>query len=479
MPSVCNPRVFATVLILLGALETTARATGLATLGIQGTPVSSPAQPDLLAVLQNPALLPGTGAGVVVEGGASWISVAVDTSRHGGIDPNTGETYRTAKSSVVSPGLALAASWQPIPGRVGLGFGVSQPMQYAVEFGETNPPPFTGPQRYSAIQADLSSLALGPAVGLHLWKGLHVGGSISLYLDRFDLLSAWDAMGTEGMGPDDDVAGQLNPYTGDAYYLYAGRGRHVGGGAGVYYDGWDLVQVGLTFTHMGRFQTTGAGRLEVPELIGGVEVPLDATADMRLPQVFRAAVLGRPFAPVAAVLLVEQVRWTDCCGGRSGDVHVQVMDSEGDSLGPDQGLTVEIPVDQYSPRRLQDAWAVQVGVLGELGEANRVGASARWQQSAVPEFAVSVTNLDMETWSFSLFCDRQVGPLVVGIHGRHVVIPPRTVEHSAWDVREVTLEGDSDFVDERFSPQLPFTASTNGTYTAAHDSVVLRVGFWK
>jgi hypothetical protein len=160
-------------------------------------------------------------------------------------------------------------------------------------------------------------------------------------------------------------------------------------------------------------------------------------------------------------------------------VQVQVRDSNGDPLGPDQGLTVESPVDQYSPRRLQDVWAVQVGVLGELGDANRLGASARWQQSAVPEYAVSVTNLDMETWSFSLFGERQLGPLAVGIHGRHVVAPPRTVENSAWDVRMVTLEGDSNFVDERFSPQLPFTASTNGTYSVALDSVALRIGFRK
>ncbi len=102
MPSACSPRVFATVLILLGALEATAQATGLANLGVHGTPVSSPAQPDLLAAHQNPALLPGVGTGMVVEGGAAWFSVAMDTSRHGGIDPNTGEAYRTAESSVVS-----------------------------------------------------------------------------------------------------------------------------------------------------------------------------------------------------------------------------------------------------------------------------------------------------------------------------------------------------------------------------------------
>jgi len=50
----------------------------------------------------------------------------------------------------------------------------------------------------------------------------------------------------------------------------------------------------------------------------------------------------------------------------------------------------------------------------------------------------------------------------------------RTITSSAWDVRLVTLDDDATYyVDERFSPQLPFTASANGSYSASLDSLAI------
>jgi len=454
---------------------TPAEATGLSTLSVRGTPVSGPARADSMAAIENPALLVGAGNGMVWEGGASRYSLAVRTDRHEGVDPNTGSPYALAQSEVTHPTYLAAVSRVALRGRVGVGVGLSQPIRYSLRTAEEGAPPSKSPQRYSAVEANIQSTAIGAGVGVQLLEGVHLGGSGILFLDKLSLIQAWDVMGTEGMGPDDEVAGQLNPYTGDAIYLYSGAGWHLGGSLGVFVDRWERVHAGVQWIAMGSFQTQGPGRLEVPELLGGVNIPLLASTEMTLPHAIRGGLLLQPVGSVLASLQVDRVLWGGCCGGRSGDVHAQVLHQDGTTVGPEDGIDVDLPPDQYMPRRLENTWALQAGVLASIGEQNRLGGSARWQQSAVPEFAVSAVNLDMTTWCLSAYADHAWQGLTLGLAARHVLVPNRVVDESGWDVRDTSLSEDSGFVDERFSPQFPFAASTNGRYSVSLNSVALRL----
>ena len=175
---------------------------------------------------------------------------------------------------------------------------------------------------------------------------------------------------------------------------------------------------------------------------------------------------------LALMVGYEQEFWGHCCSERSGDGVLEVLDSEGGSLGPEEGLSIEIVSPQYLPRRLENAAAVHAGALWSVTDFLDVGASGHYRQGTVPDFAVSALQVDFDTLSASAYTSFQTGPWTLGLRYTRAAPTERAITNSAWDVRLVTLEDDAtDYVDRRFSPQYPSSASANGTYSATMDSL--------
>ena len=57
--------------------------------------------------------------------------------------------------------------------------------------------------------------------------------------------------------------------------------------------------------------------------------------------------------------------WGACCSGHEdGDIVIGVKSTNGDPLGPDDGLLISVADTQYSPRRLENSmnFAVNAGL---------------------------------------------------------------------------------------------------------------------
>jgi hypothetical protein len=94
-------------------------------------------------------------------------------------------------------------------------------------------------------------------------------------------------------------------------------------------------------------------------------------------------------------------------------------------------------------------------------------------QNAVPDFALSATNLDFPLYYTIVGGRYQVNAnLELGLSYGHFFLQKREVTHSAWDVRDTDSE---DYIDDHFSPKSPYVASNNGTYKAHTDTIGIRV----
>jgi hypothetical protein len=168
--------------------------------------------------------------------------------------------------------------------------------------------------------------------------------------------------------------------------------------------------------------------------------------------------------------------WHSCCGGEEGDIAIDLTSLDGDAIGADEedGVTLEIAPELFVPRRLWNQ--INVGVNTGFTASDKLwfGLLLRFDQNAVPNYAVSATNLDFNNLGAMLAGRYKVGgPLTVGLSYMKFVALPRTITTSAWDIRD---SDDPLYVDDRFSPQAPFLANTNGKYTAQVNIIGVRVG---
>ena len=438
-----------------------------------GDPVSSAATPDPLAPIHNPALLGALLApGALIEGQLTRLSLEATTTRHEGIDPNTGEAYRISRSETSTPSTTASLVWPLRPGRLGVGLSLWQPVQQSADFRgqEDSPPPITGHQRYAVVVANLQEIALTPALGLRLADDLYLGGNVSISFHRFDLLNAWDPMGSEGMGPSETEAGSLVPYTGDTYFQYHGSGTHLGWSAGVFYDGGDWLSVGASWTDLGTARTSGTGLLDLPDLIGGSLVPVLGASTLALAPVLRTAIALHPLPTLDLVVGYQEEFWGLCCGEEEGDALLSVTDEQGGSLGPDEGLSVELASVQHLPRRLENSPSFHLGALWKPMDFLAIGGTGYWQRHAVPDFSLNAVQVDFDTLVLGAYVGGQLGPFTLGFRYDRGFSQPREITTSAWDVRIVALEDDTTYyVDEHFSPSQPYTASANGSYSAEVD----------
>jgi hypothetical protein len=101
-----------------------------------------------------------------------------------------------------------------------------------------------------------------------------------------------------------------------------------------------------------------------------------------------------------------------------------------------------------------------------------LGARIQKNGSAVPDYAVSATNIDYANVGFMVAARRQLGAHVeLGLAYSKFFLEEREITNSAWDA----AASSPDYVDDRFSPSFPFKASANGVYSGKVDVVGVRL----
>ena len=462
------------MLTLLALLCPAALAGSISAPGTIGGPDASAAKPNVAAIHYNPAAIAAI-PGVQVLADVQVASVRVDatTTRNDGIDPNTGEAYNTAMARVKVPVAIIGATWQVVPDRLTVGFGVSDVFVGGGNYMAGEPdedPPYESWQRYAAVATSIITIHLIPAVGVTVVDGVHVGGSFKYILDTFEAIQASDPLGTEGMGP-------AGPYTSDTILTGDLSGSHIGWAAGLFVDRWQYAQVGVSYTDNGNFHAEGEGSLLAPALLSSsqeiTEVPANLTFDAALPSVIQAFVRSQVNDKLEVGAGVEVQLWGACCSGHEdGDIVIGVKSTNGDPLGPDDGLLISVADTQYSPRRLENSMNFAVNAGLQATEAVWVGGRLGYNQNAVPDYAVSATNIDYANVGGTLAARYTVGKAELGLSYGKFFPFERNIEHAAWNVKE----GEDDYVDEYFSPVTPYKAGTNGTYNARVDALGVRVG---
>lgn len=443
-----------------------------------GGPTSGVATPEAIGALFNPALLGGIKTEAYLEGSLLFQRLQTTSFRHEGFDPNTELAYAPSQTQSTRP--SSRAGLVGTNGKLGWGFFLNTPINKVADFSEgEEQTPYTSHQRYAVIEALIQSIELSPAIGLQLRDWIQIGFSASLSFDRFTLKNNWDTMGLEGLGPNAGEAGKLYPYTADSIFEYAGQGHHWGATAGIYSVFAPWISGGVAWTYNGKAKTSGTGTLVLPELIGREEVPFFGTSSLPLASVLRAGVLLRPHARVEVAIGYRLETWKACCSTRQQDAVLEMTDENGDALGPENGVSVSLSKENYLPQRLKNAPGFSVGGLwSSAHQGLRLGAQASWEAAAVPDFAVNALSVDFENFGLGAFVGLRSHGFSLGLRADVRKMIAREIHDSAWDVRLVALTDDRTFyVDERFSPSFPYTASGNGSYEALFSSMSLSLSW--
>jgi long-subunit fatty acid transport protein len=464
------------VACLLPLLATAAHAGSIATAGVAGAPDSGAATPNPAAVICNPAALGGAeGVQVLADVQASFIRIEATTTRNGGIDPNTGAPYEPSHAFALVPNGVLGVSWRAVPKHLTLAFAAYDPFVGGGDYRKTEtgePPPYTGQQRYHIIDTRILTFAFTPAIAVTPVEGFHLGGGVSYVLDSISVLQASDPYGTEGVLPGElDMDVPEHPYALDTYLDLAAKGHHFAWNAGLYFDKFDLLHVGVSYASAGKFHAAGDGTLSVPDDLtstdGDLVVPAKATVDFPLPAVVRAYVDSQVTDKVNLGLGVDYQLWNVCCGGEDGDIAIGLTNQQGQAIGPDDDVAIEIATQQYNPRRLWNSMDIsQLGGV-QITDDWWAGWRLMYNQNAVPDYAVSPANLDYQNVGVSVAGRVNVsGPLTLGLAYTKYFLFTRTITDSAWDLRDGN---------PRFSAELPYKSGTNGTYSGSVDTVGLRI----
>lgn len=451
--------------------------------GTIGGPDAGPATPNPAAIYYNPAAI-GAAPGVqlLMDAQYAFIRVDAETTRNDGIDPNTGEAYNVAKARVQVPVAFIGATWKVLPKRLTLGFGVTDAFVGGGDYsaGEPNPdaPPYQSHQRYAGAVTKIVTFHLIPAAAVTIVEGVHVGGSFKYIIDTFDALQAADPLGTEGF------SATTGPYTTDTVLEGSMAGHHFGWAAGLFIDRWKLAQVGLSYTDNGVFHAEGEGSLTVPAFLSttqeSVTVPASLTLTAPLPPLIEVWVNSEVSDRVTVGAGAEIQMWGACCGDQDddgdgdvdGDILITVHNQDGDPIGPNDGLLLEVAQEQYSPRRLENSFNLAANVGWKMNDAFWFGARAGYNQNAVPDFAVSATNIDYTSVGAVLAARYTLGKVTFGLSYSKFIPFERTITNSAW----MADKDSADYVDNFFTPDgPPYKASTNGTYKAKVDIVGVRV----
>lgn len=449
-------------------------AASIAAPGIIGGVDAGAATPNPAAIRYNPAAIAATdGVEILLDGQAALIGITATATRNGGIDPNTGAEYAPAEANVMVPVALLGATWKLWEDRLAVGIAVDDPFvgggKYLDENGE---PDVHTHGRYHGVNVEILSLAITPAVGVTVVPGLHLGAGVSYSIDHVSALQAADPLGTEGVAPEElGSSPPENPYAYDVLLSLSATGGHFGWNAGVFFDKWKAFQVGASFQSGGTFHAAGDATVSVPAALSTTaeaqDLPAQADFTLQLPPVARLYVASQINDRLWVGAGVDYEMWYVCCGTAEGDVHIQVMNEAGEAIGPEDGVTLTIAKDQYSPSRLWNA--ASFAAYGGYAATDRLwfGLRANYNQYAVPDYSVDPVNLDFENVALLAAARYRIGDhLELGLTYGHVFLFTRTITDSAWNLQDGN---------ERFSPALPYKSNADGVYSGTADQVGVRV----
>lgn len=461
-----------------------AHAGSIATAGVVGGVDSSAAVGNVAAIHWNPAAIATVpGVHTLLDSTAMFVRVDATTTRNGGIDPNTGAAYETAKARVTVPNVFLGGTWQVVPDRLTLGLALTDAFVGGADYGASEDPegeglepPFTGHQRYHAVKTSIITAQIRPAVGVTVIEGLHLGGSLGIQYNMLNALTSSDILGTEGLDPADVAAGtNENPYSYDSVLEGEARGWSLGWSAGVFFDKFEKAQVGFSWDHAAQFKAEGDGTVTVPAALStsGDRLPVDAKVsfEQAMPDIARLFVNSKINKKVNVGAGVEYQMWNACCGGPDGDLLIGVTNAQGNGIGSADGVSTDISPTQVNPRRLWNSSSYHVLTGFKPAKDWWTGVRLSYNQNAVPDYAVSPANLDFESFGGVIGARHKMGKdgkVVLGLNYTKYFLMTREVTTSAWNLQD----GDS-----RFSPSLPSKTSTNGTYSGATDGVNIRLAF--
>lgn len=437
-----------------------------------GAPDSGPATADPAAMHYNPAAIGASdGFDALADVQLSFIDVKFTPTRNDGVDPNTGEKYIPAEAHAIVPVGLLGVTWKPVKwGAIGVAAVDSFVGGGDYSGQETDPPPYTGAQRYAGVTSKVITLSVIPGIALTPVDGFHVGGGFAYVYDNVTILKVSDPLGNEGLG----FTG--TPYEYDVVLDASGTGSHTMWNAGIFVDRWKFLQVGASYTSGGQFNAEGKAEVTAPDALaegeGSVTIPGDFTFSMPLPAVLRAGAVSEINDKLKVGATIEYYMWKDCCGGSSGDAYITLNSEDGDPIGPEDGLSIEVANEINSPRRLWDSMVISANGGYWIIPSVWVGGRLGYKQYAVPDYAVSATNLDFDAYGVSLAARyRFAEKFSIGVAYTKNFLVDRTITNSAWDADP---ESD-DYVDDRFTTELPYNASSNGTYSAQSNIVGVRL----
>lgn len=459
-------------ILALSLIPGSAWAGSITATGVIAGPDSSPAKADAAAVHYNPAAIAATtGFNSMLDLQVAKVHVEATATRNDGIDPNTGEAYNVAMADAVVPVFYLGATYKLIPDRLAFGFGITDSFVGGGDYSgaEESPPPYKGHQRYAGITVKIITISMMPSVGLTVVDGLHVGGGFHYVMDSINVLQASDPVNSEGVSFE-------GPYSFDTILEASGSGGHTAWSTGIFFDKFKFAQVGLSFTSGGNWNVDGEATVTGAELLLPANEDAGLSAGARegivsmsqpLPSVFRAHVVSKiAMAEIGAG--IEYQGWGMCCGGPEGDLVIAVSDPDGVPLSTATG---EIAPTLYSPRRLRNSMNFILSGSLQASPKLWIGTRLGYNTSAVPDYAVSATNLDFESVGAMFAARYKIGPMAVGLAYSKFIPFTRTITTSAWNA----AEGSDDYVDDRFSPKLPYKANTNGEYKAVVDIIGVRL----
>lgn len=437
------------------------------------SPDGGAATPDPSAIYYNPAAIGATeGFHLLLDGQVALINVSATSSRNGGIDPNTGQSYDVLNANVAVPVAFLGATWTVIPKRLTIGLGIDDPFVGGGKYLDANgDPDLTASGRYHGISVEIITVAITPAVAVTPIDGFHIGVGGSYVIDHIKALQAADPLGTEGIAPDELGGVPANPYAYDVILDAEATGHHFAWNAGIFIDRIKQAQVGLSFASGGTFRATGDAEVSIPAALSTTSeaATIDGKADftLHLAPVARVYVASQLSDKVKVGVGWDEELWNVCCGTADGDVHIGVTNLEGEAIGQADGSTLDIAKDQYNPARLWNAASFSANVGYQAIDPLWLGARVGYNQYATPSYSVNPVNLDFDNVGVSAGARYRLGKaLTLGLSYSHYFLFTREVTDNAWNLQDGNT---------RFSPAYPFSSSGNGIYSGSANAFGLRV----
>ena len=449
------------------SLATAASIAPSATIGgVDAGPVTK----DVVSIFHNPAAIAHLkGFDFVLDVQAADVRNEVIATRNDGIDPNTGEPYALSVAELVVPVFFLGGTYEVMEDKLVAGIGITPHFMGGGDYTgvESNPPPYTGHQRYAGIDSKVISIAVMPTVAYRLTEALSVGAGFSYNVDIFDALQASDPIGTEGLGFGGDAA-----YSYDVYLSAQGTGSHTTWSAGALYEIEDGIEIGLSYVAPSTWSVAGDVSVDAPDFLGGVTAPGVFSAEMPLPAITKFGIAAQFTEKLRAGWVLEYWAWGDCCSGQDGDLYINVLSEDGDPIGQADGITIEVDEDIYSPRRVESAYNFATHLGYDYDAKTWLGARVAYNHHGIPDFAVTATNLDYDNIGFGVGARRYLSDnLVLGLSYTYYQVHGREITNSARNAPEDS----PNYVDERFSPSMPYSASGNGLYQAYNQVFGVRV----